>query len=152
MILCLTNGAVFSGPALVTVAFAVLAGTVLSAACVTSFQIAYRTSPALVTATASSYTHTASTTVHCTHLCKHKQRWKKLKSLFGLECSIAKDFKRSCVLQLKTTRAEVTFLWTVMSKLLTLSVKNVWQEIDNCRLQLCQAACVAEESLFADTP
>lgn len=62
------NGAMFSGPALVTFAFAVLAGAVFSAAWVTSFQIAYRTGPALFTATASSYTHTVRATVHCTHL------------------------------------------------------------------------------------
>lgn len=72
MIVCLTDGAMFSGPALMAFTFAVLAGSVLSAAWVTRFQIAYRTSPTLLTATASSYTHTVRATVHCTHLCKHK--------------------------------------------------------------------------------
>lgn len=41
LIVYLTNGAMFSGPTLVAFAFAVFAGTVLSAAWVTRFQIAH---------------------------------------------------------------------------------------------------------------
>lgn len=69
----LTDGAMLSGPALVTFTFAVFAGAVFSAARVTRFKIAHRTRPAFLTATTSSYTHAVRATVHCAHLCKGKQ-------------------------------------------------------------------------------
>lgn len=88
------------------------------------------------------------------HTSANTNKAKKLKSLFVLGCSLAKDdnghvfykvvahFKFKSPL-LKTARAEVTFLRTVKSKLLTSSVKNLWQEIDNFRPLLCLAGCVA---------
>lgn len=130
----LTDGAMLSGPALVTFTFSVFAGAVFSAAWVTRFKIAHGTRPAFLAATTSPYTHSVGATVHCAHLCKHKQ----IEITFFVWTSAKlKDYKfapaGSTLLPLpKTRRTEVAFLRTITSKLLTLSVKNLWQEIDNC--------------------
>lgn len=69
----LTDGAMLSGPALVTFTFAVFAGAVFSAAWVTRFKIAHGTRPAFLAATTSPYAHAVRATVHCAHLCKDQQ-------------------------------------------------------------------------------
>ena len=60
----LTYGAVLSVPALVTLALAVLAGSVFDADRVAHTLVAARARPALLTATSSAHTHSVGATVH----------------------------------------------------------------------------------------
>lgn len=64
----LTDGAVLSVPALVTLALPVLAGSVFDAEWVAHALIAACAGPAFLTATGSAHAHTVGSTVHRAHL------------------------------------------------------------------------------------